>query len=140
MRSLTPAGSTTSTVVGQAGASPDGGFSLVEAVVSVALFAIVAASSGVALVNAVRYAESNENRVVAAGLATAQIEQARSAPDPAALLPGSSQVVRDGTPFTIERVLAPINGCRDEGSRTITVVVDWPGPGGPVLSDTVRAC
>lgn len=134
-------GPPTDVVAGPAGVtSGDSGFSLVEAVVSVALFMIVSASAGLAVVTAVRIAESNQNRVVAAGLATAQIESARAAPDPGALEAGVTDVSRDGTTFTIERLLDPLSGCTARGTRTISVIINWPGTGGPVYSDTVRAC
>jgi prepilin-type N-terminal cleavage/methylation domain-containing protein len=139
------AGPTTRRVIGPAGVGSepdrnDEGFSLVEVIVSIALLVIVATAAAVALTTSIRYAENNEDRVVAAGLATAQIEQARSAPNPAGLVGGTTSVSRNGTPFSIVRQLSPITGCTVALTRTITITVSWPGHGGPVRSDTVRAC
>jgi type II secretion system protein I len=118
----------------------DDGFTLLEVVVSLALFAIIAVAATLGVINALKYSESNENRVVAAGLAAAQIEQARAAKDPKTLTAGSSTIKRNGTAFTVSQALSPSTGCSADGRRVITVSVKWPGTGGPVRSDTVRLC
>ena len=109
-------------------------------IVSLGLFLVASTAGALALVTALSFAESNENRVAAAGLATAQIEQARAAADPAALEPGTSSMARNGVTFAVSRALDPIVGCSAAGTRTITITVTWPGRGGPVMSDTVRRC
>lgn len=121
-------------------ASDDAGFSLVEVVVALGLLVVVSTAGALALGTSIKHAEANENRVIAAGLATAQIEQARAAVDPSALVPGSTAVTRNGTTFQVTRQLAPPTGCTPAGTRTITITIAWPGTGGPVHSDTVRAC
>jgi len=110
----------------------------VEVLVSMTLFMMVAATATPALLTAVRFSEANDNRVVAAGLAAAQIDMARANPRPATLTPGGTTVRQNGTTFTITRT---IKGCPTPPTGallTITVAVRWPG--GAVHSDTLRAC
>lgn len=116
----------------------DGGYGLVEVLLSLTLFMVLAATATPALLTAVRFSESNENRVVAAGLAAAQIEQARAVPAAVDLVAGNSTVQRNGATFAISRRLLPASGCPDLSSRTITVTVTWAG--GVVRSDTLRIC
>lgn len=124
----------------------DAGFSLVEVLVALTLFTIVAVSSSVALVNSTKYAESMDNRVVAAGLATAQITFARTmaVPAPAGqpanppLTSGTYTTVRNGATFTVVRTVTLT--CAVNHKRLITVKVSWTGIGAPVYADTVRAC
>jgi prepilin-type N-terminal cleavage/methylation domain-containing protein len=118
----------------------DDGFTLLEVVVSLALFAVIAVAATLGVINALKYSESNENRVVAAGLAAAQIEQARAVKDPKALTAGTATIHRNGTSFMVSQSLSPSTGCSADGRRVITVSVNWSGTGGPVRSDTVRLC
>lgn len=119
----------------------DAGYGLVEVLVSLTLFMVIAAAAGPGLVTSLRYAESNENRVVAAGLAAAQIEQARGADNPADLTVRSTTIVRNGTSFVVRRMLEPHFECAEVArTRIITISVTWPGSGSGVLSDTIRAC
>lgn len=116
----------------------DAGFSLVEVMISLSLFTIVAVSSTVALVTSTRYAESTDNRVVAASLAAAQISIARSAVDQAGLVGGTTTIVQNGATFTVEREVGLT--CPADKKHLITITVSWGGIGEPVYSDTVRAC
>lgn len=117
----------------------DGGYSVIEVLVSMTLFMGLAAAIVMLLLTSLNYAESNDNRVIAAGLAAAQVEQARAVDPPSALSAATTTVVRDGTTFTIKRVLLPVTGCSSPGNtRTITVSVSWTGSS--VTSDTMRAC
>lgn len=119
----------------------DAGYGLVEVLVSLTLFMIIATAAAPGMVTALRFADSNENRVVAAGLAAAQIELARGADNPADLAVGTSTVKRNGTTFTIRRLLDPVLECSEAArTRIITIRVQWPGSGAGVLSDTIRAC
>jgi len=121
-------------------APDDRGFSLIEVLVSLAMFMGVALASSLTLLTSLRFAESNENRVVAAGLATAQMEQARAVTNPVNLAAGTVTVVRSGTTFTVRRQLLPTTGCTVAKTRTITISVEWPNFDDAVRSDTVRAC
>lgn len=123
---------------GRPGRSRDDGFSLIEVLISLSLFTIVAVSSTVALVTSAKYAESTDNRVVAAGLASAQISLARSTIDQSTLVAGTTTIVRNGATFTVQRQVA--DTCATNLRRRITITVSWPGIGEPVRSDTVRAC
>lgn len=118
----------------------DGGFSLIEVLVSLSLFTIVAVSSTVALVTSAKYAESTDNRVVAAGLASAQIALARSTAGQPSLVSGTSTSTIDlnGATFTVERQIALT--CAADHKRLITIKVSWVGVGAPVYADTVRSC
>jgi prepilin-type N-terminal cleavage/methylation domain-containing protein len=125
---------------GDLASSADDGFTLLEVVISLALFAVIAVAATLGVINALKYSESNENRVVAAGLASAQIEQARAVKDPKTLTAGTATINRNGTSFTVSQSLSPSTGCTADGRRVITVSVNWSGNGGPVRSDTVRLC
>jgi Tfp pilus assembly protein PilV len=56
----------------------DDGFTIMEAVVSLTLFLIVSIAAVSAIVNSIRITDLSNNRVVAANLAQADIEQARA--------------------------------------------------------------
>ena len=116
----------------------DAGFSLVEVLISLTLFTIVAVSSSVALITSAKYTESSENRVIAAGLAAAQISLARGTVDQNTLLPATTTTVQNGATFTIKRDVTLT--CATDHKRRITIKVTWGGIGAPVYSDTVRGC
>jgi len=126
----------------------DAGFSLVEVLVSLTIFMGVAGASGMAVLGSAHYAEANDNRVVAAGLATAQMEQIMAAANPDDLTAGNTTIVRNGTTFSVKRFVFPATECTATLTRVVTVRVAWPGSGdasladtsGAVYLDSVRAC
>lgn len=130
----------------------DEGVSLVETVVAMAVFAVVATVSAGLLGQALRVTRSNDQRVVAANLAAQHIEQLRSLraldiPDGAQ----SQDVPVGSTVYTVTRnanyVSSGTSASLCTGSdnalafKLVTVTVTWPDMRGvkPVRSDTLRA-
>lgn len=128
------------------------GFTLVELVVAFVLFTIIATATLYGLTSALSTSRSNESRVVAANLASRQIERMRGAtwadvPDGLT----SYDSVVDGLPFTVNQWSefdtqtgsgSACNGASGPVAfKRFTVEVSWPGmaPLAPVRSDTVRS-
>jgi len=102
----------------------DDGFTLVESVVSIALFVILAAAATFAIVSAARAAEATALRVSATQIAQQQLERAVAlGPDPSTP-PEDGTVESDGRSFDIRITAEPAYGedCGG-GSRDISVVV-----------------
>lgn len=122
-----------------------------EAMVAITVLAIVATAIAGLLVNSIRTARGNTNRVLASNLAMKYIESARS--QSALAIPNGMQVFTetvDGIPFTIQQTAQfAVEGstaslCRAaSGSiryKTVTVEVSYPQlQGDPVRSDTLIA-
>ncbi len=133
----------------------DAGFSLIEVVVAMTLFAILTVAVLAVLVTSLGGVRSNAQRVQAANLAAQQIEAVRSQradeiPD-GVTAPASSGTTLDGTTYAVRQTAAYYAGDRkqnicDSTSDTpsfkrISVSVTWPDMGSvePVRSDTVVA-
>lgn len=130
----------------------DGGFTLVEVVVAMAVFAVVVTTTLGILVRTTDVARSNTRRVTAANLANQQVESARSqrAVDiPDGLV--SSTVVVDGVTYTVKQTsnyvanAASTSLCQGSGStlayKLVTVKVTWPQMGAvkAVRADTLKS-
>ena len=132
--------------------SDDQGFSLIEVVVAMVIFAVMVAATLGILVNTLDITRDSSHRVIAANLATKQIEAARSQlavdiPD------GSTSRIETvaGTDFTITQDASYVLSgsdeslCQNSGGelayKLVTVTVEWPNMGSvqPVRSDTVKA-
>ncbi len=133
-------------------AADDAGFSLVEVVVAMVIFAITVSAVLGMVLGIFDVARGNTHRVAAANLATKQIESTRSMrtldiPDGATTR--TEQVA--GTTFTITQTANYVvagsssNVCEGSGDelayKLVTVQVTWPNMGSvqPVRSDTLKA-
>lgn len=134
---------------------PDGedGFSLLETVVAMMVFAVVAVVAASMLVSTLSVTKNGSQRVVAANLAAKYIEEARGMraldiPDGGTVLP---KVTLQGTEYTAQRTANYVASgsstslCAGGSSqlvyKLVTVTVTWPGMGTtqPVRSDTLKA-
>jgi prepilin-type N-terminal cleavage/methylation domain-containing protein len=127
------------------------GMTLIELMVAIAVFAVVASAVGLALGSALELSRNNRNRSVAANLAAAEMDRVR-ATDFADLSPGrvSSSKTLDGVVYTIHRDAewvaknATTGACDGPGGSKpaylrVTVSALWPNMAGakPVQSQTV---
>lgn len=130
----------------------DEGFTLIEVVVAMAVFAVLAGSVFGVLTAALRTTGDNARRSVAAGIASSQIEQARSlrAIDIPDGLSTSARTV-GGTTYTVDQTATYVTAdgsasvCATTGDelsyKLVRVAVSWPDMGStrPATADTLRA-
>lgn len=139
----------------------DGGFTMIEAIVSFGIFAVVIAAAVLAIVAGIKTSNGNRDRVVAANVA--QQELARAQVMPTASLTAAPTATSTSTvgqePYTIVRKVdyAKVAGTAAATASAlacptavstgtaywmhIAVTVTWPGANGrSVQMDTVRAC
>jgi prepilin-type N-terminal cleavage/methylation domain-containing protein len=130
----------------------EAGFSLVEVIVGMAVFTVLATSALALVVRTTDLAASNNRRVVAANLASRQIESVRGTravdiPDGLATrtetLGGVAYTVSQTSNYVATNSTASV--CSSGGGtlayKLVTVTVSWPGMGrvSPVRADTLRA-
>ena len=130
----------------------DAGFTLVEAVVAMAVFAVAASVTLGLILQTGRVAGGNVRRTAAANLAMRQIESVRSTS--ALSIPDGLQVSTKtvgGTQYTIKQNAnylasgAATSVCASSGSslayKLVTVTVTWPDMGTikPIRADTLKA-
>ena len=135
-------------------ASDDAGFSLVEMIVAMLVFALLSASALLILDRSTNLNRSNAMRAVAANLAARQIEIVRSMDTHA--IPDGLQTYAmsvEGKPFTVVQsasfvaVNSTTSTCDSVGGgsnishKRVSVTVSWPAMGTtkPVRSDTLKA-
>ncbi|HEX7463210.1 MAG TPA: prepilin-type N-terminal cleavage/methylation domain-containing protein, partial [Dermatophilaceae bacterium] len=133
--------------------NPDCGFTLLEVVVSMVIFGVVALIVAGLIVNTIHLTTSSTQRTVAANLAAQQIEAVRDTrtldiPDGQTVLPAKTV---GGTTYTITQTANYVVGgsatsaCTGSGDqlsyKLITVIATWPDMGTvqPVRSDTLRS-
>jgi type II secretory pathway pseudopilin PulG len=133
----------------------DAGFTVLEALVSFVLFAIMAGASITAIVNAMSTSNTSQDRVAAANLAQQDLQQARAlqAPNyPQAV--AARTVTVSGQKFTVTRTLSsttcPVSSDPnnpgiawqpgDATSMQVTTTVTWPGSTSSVAMSTEIAC
>lgn len=130
----------------------DRGFTLVEVVVAMAVFAVAASVTLGILINTAGVTRSNINRTTGANLAAKQIESVRTMA--ATAIPNgtttTTETVRD-TVFTITQTAKFISSgstnsvCDGSGTslayKLVTVKITWPGMGSvkPVRVDTLKS-
>ena len=129
----------------------DGGFTLVEVVVAMSLFAVAATVILGLLVQTTGVARGNSRRTTAANLAQTQIEAARALK--ATAIPDgltTSFPTVNGTMYTVKQVAnyvpteSSTSVCTGSGSslayKLVTVTVTWTGMGAtkPVRADTLK--
>jgi prepilin-type N-terminal cleavage/methylation domain-containing protein len=134
----------------------DDGFTLVETLAAMIVFAILAVSVGGTILHLFRLTEDNTARVVAANLATEQIEAARAkraldVEDGAVEI--TPKPVVNGTQYTVVRTANYVaedsattlcetgSGSTRLAYKLVTVHVTWPNMGSvqPVRQDTLLA-
>ena len=134
--------------------SRDEGVTLVETVVAMAVFAVVAAVTAGLLGQVLRVTRSNDQRVAAANLAAQHVEQLRGLraldiPDGAR----TESVTVGSTVYTVTRTATYVSsgasrsicddgaGAAGMAQKRVTVTVTWPDMGSakPVRSDTLKA-
>lgn len=136
----------------------DAGFSLVEMMVALAVFAVLGTSVGVLVVDSLRTTRADQSRVRAASLTAQEIEAVRAGlrsgggigntgtlsfpwGDPACAV-SSPTCVRflDGEKFTLTRAVVPVAADATHAGRLqVTVSATWPAMAGvrPVVNSTV---
>ena len=132
--------------------SDDSGFSLVEVVVAMAIFTVLATISLGLLVNTSHVASSNIHRTAATNLVNSQLEVARSLD--AQTIPDGRQVTTQtigNFAYTVTQTATYVGSnsttsvCAGTGNslayKLVTVLVTWPNMGNikPVRGDTLRA-
>ncbi len=137
--------------------SGDAGFSLVEIIVALSVFAVLAVACASIAIDSLGVAGDNRDRVRAANLASAEIERARAqfrvSPANVSETPLVTPTAVDGLNYTVTRVAtwldnsgrdAPVGGGPSYTAATgnalrVEVQVSWPGLGErpPVISTTV---
>lgn len=134
-------------------AHAEGGLSLVEVMVAMLIFAIIAIGIGYALISTLTIARDNKSREVGSHLAAAEIDRVRALGDPFAVRDGTKSVsVTSTETFTVETTAAwatptgNVDTCGTAGGplqyKRVTVKVTWPGmwnEDNPVLTDTLLA-
>lgn len=118
-------------------AAPDAGFSLIEAVVAMLVFAIIAIGVGYSTVTILKITDDTRHRQVATNLATTALDTARLLADPFDVVNAVTTTVISGTTYTITRSTSWVEtsgadvGC-GTGTGTlqtkrINVTVTWVG-------------
>ncbi|TNM64495.1 prepilin-type N-terminal cleavage/methylation domain-containing protein [Streptomyces sp. NP160] len=130
----------------------DDGYTMLEVVVAMAVFTVLAGSVFTVLTGALRTTGDNNRRTVAADLASAQVEQARSQRTVDIVDGLSSRTQRvGGTVYSVAQTASYVTAdssssvCTGSGDalayKLVTVEVTWPAMGTtqPVTASTLRA-
>jgi Tfp pilus assembly protein PilV len=135
--------------------SRDAGFTVLEALVSFVLFAIMAGASISAIVNATQSSNTSQDRVTAANLAEQDLQQARSQKAPNYPVAVAAHTVTVGNKsFTVQRTISnpscPVSTDPNNPgiawqpgqatSMQVTTTVTWPGAQRSVVIATEIAC
>lgn len=121
----------------------DEGFTLIEAVVSIAIFAIVATAATFAIVSSARAASATELRVVAGHIAEQQLDRVvllGADPTPA---PQSGTIASEDRDFEVVFAATPDYGTTCDGYRDVSVTVSTVASGESLVTarlDTRIAC
>lgn len=142
----------TARTAGTAAARLDGGFTLIEVLVAMMVFALIAVLVAGSLTLSMSLTRSNRASEVAANLAAQQIDIARSATNVFSVTSGSTTTTLDGTTYTVTRTagwVTSTGAVADCGgaagllqNKTLNVAVSWSGmrPGtNPVQASTLLA-
>jgi len=103
------------------------GFSLVEILASMTLFAIVASAMGLLATQSMRRTTENRHSTAAVLLAQQELERLRGLDYPA-LVGGSYGATMGGQSFTVDTAVQP--NSPDPNMSQIAVTVSWMGPEG----------
>jgi len=131
-------------MAGPTAAGDDGGFTLAEVIVSIALFTVVSFAVTLALVTLVKLTGVTQNRVAASNLARQEVEKLRGQNSTASQLDATpSTVALKGARFTVTPVMTPAATapCAPGASRNVTIKVSWRDSSTrTVRYDTVLSC
>jgi type II secretory pathway pseudopilin PulG len=114
----------------------DEGMGILEVVIAMAIFMIVALGVAYSAVSTLRLSSDSKNRVVATNLAASEIDNARANGDPLTLFANTRTVKVDGIDYTVARKVEWIDstgagtGCTGTGAlqyKAVDVQVSWPG-------------
>ena len=134
-------------------ATGDDGFTLIEVIASLVVLGLLASAAITVLINAIKVGQQNRNRVVAAQLASAQIEAVRGlrTQDITTGIVNLPDISTSGTTFHVQQSANYVdsngtaNVCDSPtgsrlGYKQITVLVTWDRMAGvkPVRSDTLK--
>lgn len=129
----------------------DGGFTLIETVVAMLVFAILSSGVVASTITISRMTADNRSRIVATDLAAQATDAVRLAGDPFTVYSGTTTQSVGGRTYTVARTATWVGSSGTDatcGSATnlqykrITVTVTWPGMAvttQPVRSDTLLA-
>ncbi|WP_104198474.1 prepilin-type N-terminal cleavage/methylation domain-containing protein [Cryobacterium sp. M15] len=116
-------------------ANSEAGISLIEVLVAMMIFAIIAVGAGYGIVTSLYLSNDARSREVATNLAAQEIDLARSAGDVFSVLDRDSTVVQNGTTFSVHRATAWETSTGADGNcgsgggqlryRHINVTVGW---------------
>jgi len=121
----------------------DSGFSLVESVVALTIFAVVAASATMWLVKTIQLTSITSGRTAAIAVAGQQLEKVREERNSGRQLDsGNATVTLENRSFTVDTTLNPAGdaACATGSTRQVTVSVTWPGDSTPIRVDSELAC
>ena len=122
----------------------ESGFSLVEAIVSMAMLGVVAAASAYALLGLIATTRTTQNRVAASNLARQEVERLRLQSNTGHELDSAPRTVTlKSTTYTVTPSYAPLPQatCDATNYRRVSVVVTWNSLAGrQVRYDTELAC
>jgi prepilin-type N-terminal cleavage/methylation domain-containing protein len=129
----------------------DTGFSLIEAVVSMTIFAIVSTAAVTAVLTGITSTHLTTTRVTASNIAQQDIQSARAEAPAQVSAVGYPRTVTQGiTTYTVSRQVsfspAGSSGCPSAGTAggpfyvNVTDTVTWTGQHSPVRVDAVIAC
>lgn len=130
----------------------DDGIGIVEVIVALMIFAVIALGMGFSLISMTRLTGESTTRETATNLAAAEIDRVQSLADPSTVVSGTQPPVTiDGVTYTVKRSVGwvPASGnagrCGTGGGnllyKRVNVTVTWPGMylSRPVRADTALA-
>jgi len=130
--------------------SSDEGMSIIEVLVALMIFTVIALGVGYSSISILRMTEDIRSRQVATNLATSELDLARAAEDPFTIVNGTRTAVVSGTTFTVTRSTSWVEtsgadvacgtGTGTLQAKRVNVTVTWNGKLNttqPVRSDTL---
>jgi len=124
----------------------DAGFTIIEVMVALAIFALVAAGAVAGAIGGSKASSSAKNQVASVNVAQNDLEQARANPTPAPTS-YSTAPVANGPTYSVTRTVTTVapagaaaGSCPAGGERHISVLVRANGTNNASRLDTVVAC